>query len=220
MVFALDLEKLGEGCRASGALFFVDAIQQLGALALDVKRCRIDCLAADAHKWLLGPEGIAVFYCGETAREQLRLQQQGWYMYDNPWNFDAQDPDPSASAKRFEAGSPNNLGQVAMSASLSLLAEWGMDGVSRRVESNSRHLMNELGGIPGIQLMGTSDPSRISGIVSFRSRNYESSKIFRALQAAGFTTALRGGNIRVSPHFYQGPDELDVLIEEITKQVS
>ncbi len=50
--------------RSGGVLFFVDAIQQLGALPIDVEACRIDFLAADAHKWLLGPEGIALFYSG------------------------------------------------------------------------------------------------------------------------------------------------------------
>jgi selenocysteine lyase/cysteine desulfurase len=68
--------------------FFVDAIQQAGALSLDVLRAKIDVLAADAHKWLLGPEGIAVFYCRESARERLQLTQFGWRMVDNPYGFD------------------------------------------------------------------------------------------------------------------------------------
>ena len=125
--FRLDLEILGKACHSKGVLFFVDAIQQLGALPVDVENCHIDFLAADAHKWLLGPEGIAVFYCRASARPQLRLIQQGWHMFDNPWNFHRGEWQPSTSAKRFEAGSPNSMGQAALHASLNLLLQADMD---------------------------------------------------------------------------------------------
>ncbi|MGD9021110.1 MAG: aminotransferase class V-fold PLP-dependent enzyme, partial [Lysobacterales bacterium] len=67
----LDLEQLGRACKAGGVLFFVDAIQQLGALQVDVQACAIDFLAADGHKWLLSPEGLAVFFCAERVRGLL-----------------------------------------------------------------------------------------------------------------------------------------------------
>jgi selenocysteine lyase/cysteine desulfurase len=82
--FRLDLGRLGDACRDRGVLFCVDALQQLGALRLHDEDCHIDFLAADAHKWLLGPEGVAVFYSRPEAREGLWVLQQGWHMCEQP----------------------------------------------------------------------------------------------------------------------------------------
>ena len=84
--FRLDLARLGQACHSAHVLFFVDAIQQLGALPVDVEACHIDFLAADAHKWLLAPEGIAVFYSSGPGRSQLQLLQQGWHCGFGPWS--------------------------------------------------------------------------------------------------------------------------------------
>ncbi|MGH8035456.1 MAG: aminotransferase class V-fold PLP-dependent enzyme, partial [Lysobacterales bacterium] len=142
--FRLDLEQLGAACKARGALFFVDAIQQLGALQIDVSACHINFLAADAHKWLLGPEGIAIFYSDAESRPLVRLRQLGWHMFENPWSFDPGEETPTASARRFEAGSPNTLGQVALSASLDVLFETGLEKVEQQVLDNTSHLLKHL----------------------------------------------------------------------------
>jgi selenocysteine lyase/cysteine desulfurase len=216
--FRLDLARLGRACRAKGVLFFVDAIQQLGALPVDVEQCQIDFLAADAHKWLLGPEGIAVFYCRERIRPQLQLHQLGWHMADNPWNFNRSDVRPSATAKRFEAGSPNTLGQVALHASLELLLGVGMDRVAECVMRNSRFLVEELSQLPRIQVTSRIDPQRLSGTISFLHRDLPSRKLHGLLTNAGITTAVRGNSIRVSPHFYQDETDLCMLIK-VLKQL-
>jgi cysteine desulfurase/selenocysteine lyase len=207
--FRLDLQRLGDACHERGVLFFVDAIQQLGALALDVSACRIDYLAADAHKWLLGPEGIAVFYSNASARPLLELLQQGWHMVDNAWNFQRSDWTPAASARRFEAGSPNSLGQAAMNASVHLLLEQGMETVERRVLANTAHLLERLPGIPGVQMESQTAVERRSGIVNFSVRGQPASQLHRRLSEASVSCALRGKGIRLSPHFYQGDEEIE-----------
>jgi selenocysteine lyase/cysteine desulfurase len=211
----LDLERIGDACRSGGVLFFVDAIQQLGALPLDVSACKIDCLAADAHKWLLGPEGIAVFFCREDIRPQLKLRQHGWHMFDNPWRFADNGLEPSKSARRFEAGSPNSLGQVALEASLGLLMETGMDTVARRILANSDYLIRNLTELPGVRITGNTDPDRRSGIVSFVPGDIPPHSLHRALGVNGVTCALRDGAIRLSPHYYQGEEELARLVASI-----
>jgi len=211
----LDLEQLGAACDDAGILFVVDAIQQLGALPLDVRACRIDCLAAGAHKWLLGPEGIAVFYCRKSAREKLGLNRMGWHMYDYPWNFERDDWTPSESARRFEAGSPNALGQAGMHASLSLILEIGMEQVSSRVLANTGRLSTSLASLPGVLLASPDKMERQSGIVSFGVEGRNVREIYRDLRRAGITSALRAGNIRLSPHFYQD----ETVIEELLNRV-
>ncbi len=164
----LKLETLGQYCRQNNVLFFVDAIQQLGALQMDVEACAIDFLAADGHKWLLAPEGIAVFYCRDNCREQLRLNQLGWHMVDEPYQFNREQWQASKTAIRFEAGSPNILGQVAMYASLGVLEDFGMPAVEDLITANSRILSAALADMPGVELLRPFDRQRVSGIVSFR----------------------------------------------------
>ncbi|MFM1892165.1 MAG: hypothetical protein RLZ44_1242, partial [Pseudomonadota bacterium] len=136
----LDLERLGRHCRAHGILFCVDAIQSLGALPLDVQALGVDFVAADGHKWLLGPEGIAVFYCRPELRERLTLHQFGWHMLAHPGDYERLDWQPAASAKRFECGSPNMLGIHGLEASLALLQAVGPDKVMQCTLKNVSYL--------------------------------------------------------------------------------
>ena len=215
--FRLDLGTLGEACHSKDLLFFVDAIQQLGALPIDVEACHIDFLAADAHKWLLGPEGIAVFYCRESARPRIRLLQLGWHMYENPWNFHRSEGPPAKSAKRFEAGSPNSLGQAALHASLALLLDTGMEQVSGRILQNTEFLIRALREIPGVQITSRTEPERLSGIVTFKYENIPSRTLNNRLSEAGVTCAVRGESIRLSPHFYQDETCLSEFIRVLEK---
>ena len=211
--FRLDLARLGQACRERGVLFFVDAIQQLGALPVDVESCHIDFLAADAHKWLLGPEGIAVFYCSAAARPRLRLVQQGWHMVDRYWDFQRDSWIPSETALRFEAGSPNSMGQAALHASTGLFLETGMETVAERVLANTALLVEQLPRIPGVSLVSRTETGRRSGIVSFAHERISPEEIYRALQNEGVSCAVRGRSVRVSPHYYQGENELGVFLE-------
>jgi len=208
----LELETLGTACRHNNVMFFVDAIQQLGALQIDVKACKIDFLAADGHKWMLAPEGIAVFYCREAVRQQLKLSQLGWRMVDEPYKFNRDHWQPSETAIRFEAGSPNILGQVAMHASIGLLLSIGIETVENLVSENSRLLSQGLNDIPGIELARSFELQRVSGIVSFRVKNKNPVEIHRALQHRNLTCAVRGDAIRLSPHFYQAGEPLQNIL--------
>lgn len=214
----LKLKTLGRACRQNDILFFVDAIQQLGAMQIDVQDCEIDFLAADGHKWLLSPEGLAVFYCRQGVREQLRLSQQGWHMLDDPYQFNRHDWDASKTATRFEAGSPNTLCQAAMHASVGLLQNTGMQRVEKLVTENSAILSKGLSDIPGIELARQFDPERVSGIVNFRPSNGQPAVFQQALRRSGLHCTVRGDGIRLSPHFYQaGRPVLEILdlIEQI-----
>ena len=218
--FRLDLHALGDACERKNVLFFVDAIQQLGALPLDVEACRIDFLAADAHKWLLAPEGIAVFYCRDSARPELQLLQQGWHMFEHPWKFERDDWTPALSAKRFEAGSPNSIGQAALNASLNLLLEYGMANVGRRVLSNTDYLLANLEHLPGVRVSSHEAADRRSGIVSFTHKELSILSLHRELTRAGVSVVVRGDSIRVSPHFYQGEKQLAEFLEILQAAIS
>lgn len=215
--FRLDLERLGAHCRRTGALFFVDAIQHLGMLPMDVQAAHIDGLAADAHKWLLGPEGIAVFHTSARARERLVLQQHGWHMLERPFQFDAPGRAAVAGARRFEAGSPNSLGQAALHAALGLLDEIGMATVERRVLANTEQLAKGLGELDTVRCSIPDRPERRSAIIRFEPLKAPFEEVYGQLKSEGVVAAIRGRGIRLSPHFYQGESDMQAVLDAVRR---
>jgi selenocysteine lyase/cysteine desulfurase len=209
----MDLAKIGTFCRDNDILFCIDAIQSLGALQFDVQTIHADFVMADGHKWMLAPEGLAVFYCKAERREQLQLKQYGWHNIEDPHNFDAKTWTVAADARRFECGSPNMLSIHALSASLSLLAEVGMQTVEEKVLDNSRYLIEALTQIPDIQILSPKDHNRYAGIITFRHRQIKTSALFYHLLDQGIVSAQRGGGVRFSPHFYTGREKLEMAVK-------
>jgi cysteine desulfurase/selenocysteine lyase len=204
----MDLFNLGKFCRQAGILFCVDAIQSLGALRFDVQAIQADFVMADGHKWMLGPEGLAVFYCRADLIQRLRLNQFGWHMIEQI-DFDRHEWEPAHSARRFECGSPNMLGIHALSASLSLLLEAGMEQVEEQVIANAGYLMDRLDSIAQVEVITPAATGRYAGIVTFRHKTQSHERLFDFLKNQQVVCAQRGGGIRFSPHFYTGMDQLD-----------
>lgn len=198
----LDLARLGEGCERRGVLLCIDAIQQLGALPFDVQQNRCAFAMADGHKWMLGPEGLGVFYCRSDLREQLKLHEYGWHMLEHAGDYDRIDWEPARSARRFECGSPNLLGAMALEASLSLLEEVGMQRVAAALAERIDWLCQGLGGLNGVEILSPAEHGRRSGILTFRLAGWDNTELFERLKAQQVVCALRGGGIRFSPHFY------------------
>ncbi|PAU64032.1 aminotransferase class V-fold PLP-dependent enzyme [Pseudomonas indica] len=198
----LDIERLGHACRTRGVLFCVDAIQHLGALPFDAQACDCAFAMADGHKWMLGPEGLGVFYCRSDMREQLRLHEYGWHMLEHAGDYDRSDWQPARTARRFECGSPNMLGAMALEASLSLLEEVGMDAVGLALADRVQRLYDGLTNIVGVSLHSPSDPARRAGILTFSLDGWDNQALFERLKAEQVICAQRGGGIRLSPHFY------------------
>ncbi|EIK53920.1 class V aminotransferase [Stutzerimonas stutzeri TS44] len=213
----LDLQHLGEGCEQRGVLLCIDAIQQLGALPFDVQQNRCAFAMADGHKWMLGAEGLGAFYCRRDLRERLTLHEFGWHMLEHIGDYDRSDWEPAHSARRFECGSPNMLGAMALDASLSLLEEIGMTRVASALAERIDWLRQGLQDIGGIELLSPEERERRSGIVTFRLTNGSNQALFEQLQAEQIVCALRGGGIRFSPHFYTGEQVIDETLAAIAR---
>lgn len=213
----LDLQRLGEACRERGVLFCVDAIQSLGALPMDVASIKADFVVADGHKWMLGPEGLALFWCAPRLREQLRLNQYGWHMVESAGDFECREWKPAADARRFECGSPNLLGAHALSASLSLLLETGMEQVAVAIRERVDYLCEQLRLRHGVTLITPNEPERRAGIVTFLPAADTARDCYDRLRRAGVVCALRGGGVRLSPHFYTPWRALDQALEAISE---
>ncbi len=210
----LDLDILGKACRERGILFCIDAIQSLGAMEFDVQSCQADFVMADAHKWMLGPEGIAVFYCHNDIMEQLTLNQYGWHMVEDHMNFDSRSWDIAGSARRFECGSPNMTGIHALHASLSLIHETGMQAIQEQVLENSRFMIDFFNQhTDKYRLLTPTQDTRHAGIVTFRPLDESPEALFEMLTGEHIVCALRGGGIRFSPHFYTPRKKLHTALE-------
>lgn len=209
---ALNLDMLGGQCRRRAVVFCVDAIQSIGVKPLDVQACQADFVVADGHKWMLGPEGTALFCCRREWIPRLALRQFGWHMVENAGDYARKEWQPAASARRFECGSPNMLGIHALHASLSLLEEAGIEYISKQVSIKTQYLI-ELLIEKGATILSATEPDRRAGIVTFSLPGIESEALYEHLQANNVICALRGGGIRFSPHFYTPRSVLERAVE-------
>lgn len=216
----LNLQRLGHGCKQRGVLFCVDAIQQIGALPFDVQASECDFAMADGHKWMLGPEGLGVFYCRSELREQLKLHEYGWHMLEHAGDYSRTDWQPAKNAVRFESGSPNMLGAMALEASLSLLEEVGMVAVGNALEERALELTTELGRIAGINLHSPLMPERRAGIINFTLDGWDPQALFEHLKQNNVVCARRGKGIRLSPHFYTEPEVIESTLRLIRQASS
>lgn len=211
----MNLEKLGKACKESGVLFCVDSIQSLGAFPLDVQRAEIDFAMADGHKWLLGPEGLGVFYVRPELRNQLKLSEFGWHMVEKRGDFNQSGWQVAADATRFECGSPNSLGAHALEASTSLLLEVGMDKVASLILDRTAKLEEELSRIQGVEILSSRVTQRQSGILTFRVEGYDAQLLYQQLMERNVICASRGGGVRFSPHCYTSDAVIQRAVERL-----
>lgn len=197
----LDLARLSGLCRERGFLLCIDGIQGLGALPFDLARMPVDFLVADGHKWLLGPEGLAMFYCNPALSTHLALHQFGWHMLAEMGDFDRDDWRPADDARRFECGSPNMLGIHALDASLSLIEEQGAAVIEQAIDERITRLI-DLADARGFELLSPREPARRAGILTLRVPGVAPPALYQRLMVQGLMCASRGGGIRLSPHFY------------------
>ncbi len=209
----MDLDTLGRHCRANQILFCVDAIQSIGAVQFDVQACQADFVMADGHKWMLGPEGLALFYCRAELREQLQLHQYGWHMVEHAHDFSRSDWQPASTARRFECGSPNMLCSHALRASISLLLEVGMDKIEQTLLSRTEAIFELIQQSQNLRIMTSTQNGRYAGIVTFTHNNIESITLYQHLMRLGVMCASRGGGVRYSPHFYTSLNSLETAIK-------
>ena len=232
----MDLERIGSFCRARGILFCVDAIQSLGAIQMDGAAIRADFIVADGHKWMMAPEGCALFYSTPEARERLQLQQYGWHMREALYDFEtgsdnnsnceqpgccADIPDWTIanSARRFEPGSPNMLGIHGLEASLSLIEEVGMEQIERLVLERSQLLIDSIQRRPQLELITPTGLGRFAGIVTFSVKTGGLDSIHNRLTEKGIQCAVRSGGIRFSPHFYTPMNQLEEAMRDVDSLV-
>jgi selenocysteine lyase/cysteine desulfurase len=214
--YRLEHQAIGKFLRGRGILLCLDAIQTLGAFPTTVEH--VDFLAADAHKWLLGPCGAGVFYVRRELQEKLNPPVYGWHNVRNP-DFVAQEQIVfRKGAVKYEAGTHNLLGLVGLIAAMELALEMGVENVAAELLRKRERL------VPALRAKGFAvvnagvKTENAGGIVSFYQPGKDLAALHKKLTDAGVVTSLRtdrkGQNyIRLSPHFYNTDAELQRALE-------
>jgi selenocysteine lyase/cysteine desulfurase len=210
--FRLDLEKLGRACAAHGCLLFVDAIQGLGAFPMDVKRAHIAGLAADSHKWMLGPEGSAVLYVNRQVMDRITPAEIGWMTVRHWSDFSQRDLSWRDDARRYECGTLNTVGVYGLGAAVNLLLEVGIANIAEHILDLTDRLRSGLLA-QGHSVFGPRARAEASGIVSFVPRQGEAERLLEWFLAHRVQVAARGGMVRIAPHFYNTEEEIDRVLE-------
>src|SRR5215831_2165194 len=209
------LQAIGEICRRNRCIYIVDAIQGMGAFPLDVRACQIDALAADGHKWMLGPEGCGILYINPQLQEQVEPVEFGWTNVAKYADYSSRDMTLRPDAGRYECGTLNTPGCFGLKASLEFILDIGLEEISAAVCSHAGRIASGVQA-KGYELMGGNrTPETGSGIVSFRKPGADCTEIVRLLRERHIIAAPRAGWIRTSPHFYLTPDQIDEMIDAL-----
>lgn len=216
--YRIDIDALVAEAHQRGVLVFLDAIQGLGVYPLDLRKTPVDFLAADGHKWLLGPEGMGVGMIRREHLDKVRCGNVGWGSVKNSHNY--QDPvfELRESAARFESGSANMVGGAALAASLELFLQvrraHGEQAIADRVIELTAMLDHRLREA-GVRTRFPAEPDRRSGILTFQVAGTDPSEIRQAAADQRVVVSCRGGGVRASVHAYNDSEDLDRLIEVV-----
>jgi selenocysteine lyase/cysteine desulfurase len=209
-----NLAAVAQICRETGVRLCVDAIQGLGAIALNVEEMGIDFLSAGGFKWLLGPTGSGLFYCRADRLNELGHAVLGfggsahapgdYHHFDLPWKQDA---------SRFEEGTPAVASIVGLAASLKLLLDLGIPWIETRVLEITGYLLDQLQKRDVEIITPHACREERSGVVSFIPRGQDPAALAARMAEAGVVVSPRGPAIRVSPHCYNTTEEIDRVFE-------
>ena len=206
----LDLTRLCAACRDCGVYFVVDAIQGIGAAPIDVRAAHIDFLACGGQKWLLSPWGTGFLYVRRELVQELVPHTVSWMAVKNAEDFTQlcnYELNWFTNARRFELITLPYQEFAGFNASLELFEEVGWDRVHARVQERADQIVDWAQRRQGVTLVTPADRTRRAGVIAVRPSNpAETSK---RLFANGVPHSLREGMIRLAPHFYTTPDEIE-----------
>jgi selenocysteine lyase/cysteine desulfurase len=213
-----DLAGLSEVAHGADALLCVDAIQGLGAFALDVAATGVDALYCGAAKWLLGLQGVSFLYVSRRLVECLELAAPGWRSMRDMWEFARFDQPYVDDATRFEGGTPNFAGALSIVSAIDLIERsGGCAAIAPHVLSLTDRLCEGLRRA-GARVESLRGDGISSGIVLFSVPGCDSVELGRTLaERDGIVTTYRSSGIRVAPHGYNTHEEIDRLLESLQR---
>jgi selenocysteine lyase/cysteine desulfurase len=214
--YTQDLASVAAAAHGHGALLYVDAYQTLGTVPVDVRAIGADFLAAGNLKFLMGIPGIAFLYVRRELVDRLRPLTTGWFGRANPFAFQVKQLDWSATASRFDMGTPPIVSAYVARAGMAIINEIGVDEIRRWLELLGQRLID--GGIErGFTLHGTTDMSRKTATTAFVVD--DSPAVELTMRRRGIIPSARGPVIRLSPHFYSTIADVDTALDVLASVI-
>jgi selenocysteine lyase/cysteine desulfurase len=214
--YRADLRLLARACREREIILSVDVMQAAGWLRLDLGALGAGLVAAGASKWMSGPQGVGFAHVREDLLPHLRPAHFGIGAVARKESYFDYDPEPDATALRFEESVVSILDTTAFRASLSLLHEAGADALEDRVRALSHRLASGLSDL-GCAIVGPwpRAPEHSSGIVSFRVPRIEAEAVLQALASQRIVGRTHRDFVRLSPHAWNTEAEIDRALEVV-----
>ena len=216
--YKIEIEKLGKFCRDRNIIFCVDGIQGIGAMNFDVQKFYVDFLSCGTQKWLFGAQGLAFIYLTEELQRKINPAYLGWLSVENAWDLLNYKMELKSTANVFQGGTLNTLGIYIFNTSLKLLNNFGFDKIEERVVANTKYLRERLNEIGISCLIDEVGENYLSGITTFKVDDSE--KLFKFLEDKKIVCSLREGYIRLSPHFYNTFEDIDVVTNLIQEFIN
>jgi len=215
--FRADLRGLADVVHQRGGLLLCDAIQGLGALPLDVRETGVDFLTAGTHKWLLGLQGLGIFYCRQVLLDRL----EPLHVATGSLVVDADPDDPEApydqrmvgEVRRFEEGTRNYLAIAALNESLQLMEEIGRERIAARIRELTDYVVHEVAR-RGCRVESPRGPDEWSGIVLFASPagGPSARDLVDTMHGQRIVINAHEGCIHMGVHFYNTAEEIDRVL--------
>jgi len=210
--FKQDLAHLAGAAHDGGALLYVDGYQTLGTVPIDVRALGLDFLAAGNLKFLMGIPGIAFLYVRRDLAATLEPAVTGWFGRANPFDFAVKRLDWSASASRFDTGTPPIVNAYVARAGMQLINEIGVPAIRSWLEVLGQRLIDG-GRSRGLELLGTDDMAHKTATTAFIVE--DSHLVESKLRERGIIASARGPVIRLSPHFYSSVEDVDTALDTL-----
>lgn len=207
-----DAAAIAQLAHRRGALALIDGYQAAGQIPVDVQAMDADFYASGGLKWLLGGTGIAFVYARAELLPTLAPKAAGWFSHREQFRFDPNALELHDDARRLESGTPALMPVYAQLGGLELLDEIGIDAIRRETSALTEDLVS-LARARGLKPKVAATAAERSGIVMLPSD--DPARDVRHLAAAGIITDARPGHVRVSPYFYNVPDDHRALLEHL-----
>jgi cysteine desulfurase/selenocysteine lyase len=212
--FRVPLEELSKVAHQKGAYVVTDAVQALGQMPVDVSKLGVDFLATSGYKWLLSPIATGFLYARHDLFDELWPTIVGYRSDEHHMEFGFREFQPARTARRYEAGQLNFPGFAGLKESIAMLQAVGLDNIWHRILSLIDRLTEGLKQSSSVEVRSPHEHAFRSGILNAACRDPDS--VAERLLKHGIVISVRGGGLRISPHFYNTEEEIDKLLSELS----
>ena len=207
-----DLSGAARAARDAGALFLVDGYQAAGQITGDPRAVDAYIYVAGPLKWLLGGPGLAFLWVREERIAELRPTIASWFGARDQFQFRNDELEFRDDAGRFSMGTPAVPTVYTALGGLEIFAEAGQEKVYERIAALTEDLVG-LVDEQGWEMKISRQPAHRSRIILVR--HEAAAHAVRQLADRNIIVDHRAGYVRVSPHFYNTPDENRMFIEAL-----